>query len=136
MAFDTKQLRTCKELMKLSKIPSYIMRGGHHAIEDTIYVRFGRFYVSNAYTLVCVEWDEYQHAGDDEWQKVSQFMDNAGKLVPFEFEPCERQFANDYFERFFHRQGRLQRASTGKRAPSARRAQRVPDKRRNAHHGT
>lgn len=101
MAFDYKQLRTCKELMKLLKIPSYISRMQHHTLANAIFVRFGRFYVTNSYVLVCIEWNEYQHAGDEEWQKVSRFMDNDGKLVPFEFETCERQFSNDFFERFF-----------------------------------
>lgn len=100
MAFDMKQLRTCKELMKLSKIPRYI-KSSYNPMGENIYVRFGQFYATNGYTLVSVEWDEYHHAGDEEWETLSRFMDNAGKLVPFEFEPCERQFSNDFFERFF-----------------------------------
>lgn len=51
--------------------------------------------------LASVEWDEYQHAGDDEWCVLSCFSDNDGKLIEFEFEPCEKQRANDFFEKHF-----------------------------------
>ena len=100
MAFDTKQLRTCKELMKLSKTPKY-MKSSMTPMGINIYVRFGQFYVTNSFSLVCVEWDEYQHAGDDEWKVLSRFMDNDGKLIPFEFETAEKQRANDIFSRMF-----------------------------------
>ena len=100
MAFNMKQLRTCKELMKLSKIPRY-MKSSYNPMGERIYVRFGQFYVTNSYVIVCVEWDEYQHAGDDEWKVLSRFMDNAGKLIPFEFEASEMQRANDIFSRMF-----------------------------------
>lgn len=100
MAFDMKQLRTCKELMKLSKIPKY-MKSSYNPMGENIYVRFGQFYVTNSFSLVCVEWDEYQHAGDDEWKVLSRFMDNGGKLIPFEFETAEKQRANDIFSRMF-----------------------------------
>lgn len=100
MAFDMKQLRTCKELMKLSKIPRYI-KSSYNPMGENIYVRFGRFYVTNGYSLVCVEWDEYQHAGDDEWKVLSRFMDNNGKLIPFEFETAEKQRANDILSKLF-----------------------------------
>ena len=104
MAFDTKQLRTCKELMKLSKAPRYIIKSAHsHArfAEGKIFVRFGRFYATNSYVLACVQWPEYEHAGDEEWMELSRFMDNDGKLVKFEFEPCEKQCANDFFDKYF-----------------------------------
>ena len=100
MAFDTKQLRTCKELMKLSKTPKY-MKSSMNPMGNNICVRFGQFYVTNSFSLVCVEWDEYQHAGDDEWKVLSRFMDNDGKLIPFEFETAEKQWANDIFSRMF-----------------------------------
>ena len=100
MAFDTKQLKTCKELMKLSKTPRYI-KSSMNPMGNNIYVRFGQFYVTNSFSLVCVEWDEYQHAGDDEWKVLSRFMDNDGKLIPFEFETAEKQRANDIFSRMF-----------------------------------
>ena len=99
MAFDTKQLRTCKELVKLSKMPKWL--GRYNRFENRIFVRFGQFYVTNEYVLARVEWDEYAHAGDDEWQELTRFMDDDGKLIPFEFEPCEKQWSNDYFSRMF-----------------------------------
>lgn len=49
MAFDTKQLRTCKELMKLSKIPIY-MKSSYNLMGENIYVRFSRFYVTNSFS--------------------------------------------------------------------------------------
>lgn len=99
MAFDSKQLRTCKQLMKLTKP----IRGlkSSASLVDKIFVRFGRFYVTNSYVVVSVNWKEYEHAGDEEWLILSRFMDNDGKLIPFEFEPCEMQRANDFFERHF-----------------------------------
>lgn len=104
MAFDTKQLRTCKELVKLSKAPRYIAKGAHsyaHFAEGKIFVRFGCFYATNSYVLACVQWPEYEHAGDEEWMELSRFMDNDGKLTKFEFEPCEKQRANDFFDKHF-----------------------------------
>lgn len=101
MAFDdSKQLRTCKELVKLSKTPRY-MKTSFNPMGEFIYVRFGRFYVTNSFSIVCVEWPEYEHAGDDEWLVLSRFMNNEGKLIPFEFETAERQRANDIFEKMF-----------------------------------
>lgn len=100
MTFGMAQLRTCKELLKISKAPRY-MEGAYNSFEGKIFVRFGRFYATNAFALVCVEWDDYQHAGDEEWCELSRFMDNEGKLIKFEFEPSERQFSNDFFERQF-----------------------------------
>lgn len=98
MAFDKKQLRTCKQLLTISKP----IKGLHsNAIfENTIFVRFGRFYVTNNYVLASVEWSEYEHAGDDEWCTLSRFEDN-GKLIRFEFETCEHQRANDFFDKHF-----------------------------------
>lgn len=101
MAFDIKQLRTCKELVKLSKVPRYLITS-FNPMGEHIYVRFGRFYVTNSYSIVMVEWPEYLHVGDDEWKVLSRFADNEGKLlIPFEFETAERQRANDIFEKMF-----------------------------------
>ena len=103
MAFDSKMLKTCKELVKLSKVPRYIDNmSAYNPMGNEIYVRFGRFYVTNGFSLVMVEWNEYQHVGDDEWVTLSRFADNAGKLlIPFEFETAEKQRANDIFEKQF-----------------------------------
>lgn len=102
MAFDTKQLRTCEELVKLSKPPKYMKNIVNSTLYEKIFVRFGRFYVANGFSLVMVEWDEYGiHVGEDDWLILSRFMDNDGKLIKFEFEACERKLAIDIFERQF-----------------------------------
>lgn len=106
MAFDTKQLRTCKELVKLSKVPRYLAKHGAYAPrthEGKIYVRYGQFYVTNNFSLVRVDWPEYQHAGDEEWVTLSRFMDNDGRLCEFEFESANiidtRYFAKHFIDR-------------------------------------
>jgi len=100
MAFDMKQLRTVKHMLKISKTPKG-MPSVYNRFEDKIFVRFGCFYTSNGYSLISVNWDEYEHAGDEEWLELTRFMDNAGKLIKFEFKPADVQFNNNIFEKQF-----------------------------------
>lgn len=100
MAFDMKQLRTVKHMLKISKTPKG-MASVYNCFEDKIFVRFGRFYTSNGYSLISINWDEYEHAGDEEWLELTRFADNEGKLIKFEFKPADVQFNNNIFEKQF-----------------------------------
>lgn len=99
MAFDTKQLKTCKALWKIATAyDRYYTRSDRL---KGIFVRFGRFYATNAFCLVYVEWPEYQHEGDDEWMTLSPhgFLDENNHLKKFELKPMENAFkTNDVFE--------------------------------------
>lgn len=104
MAFNKRQLQTCKQLERLLKVPQGVERSWrfHSGRLKNIFVRFGRFYATNVYSLVGVEWNEYQHVGDDDWQVLKRYADDDGYLIPFEFEPMENPFVNDdIFEKQF-----------------------------------
>ncbi len=105
MAFDKRQLQTCKQLEQLLKVPQGVEKS-HRFHSDrlkNILVRFGRFYATNYYSLVRVEWNEYQHAGDYEWQVLKRYADDEGKLLfKFELKPMDNPFVNDdIFEKQF-----------------------------------
>lgn len=105
MAYDKKMLRTCKCLEKLCKPPKYINRGKSYYNERIrkVNVRFGRFYATNDYALVCVEWPEYEHAGDECWMTLHEYTDGEGNLlIPFVCKEMEQPFSdNKIFERCF-----------------------------------
>lgn len=102
MAFDSKQLRTCKELWKIAvAYDKYYKRNDRL---KGIFVRFGRFYATNSFCLVYVEWPEYQHEGDEQWMTLSPygFLDENNRLKKFELQVLENPFvANDIFEQNF-----------------------------------
>ena len=101
MAFDKKRQRTFKELVKLTKIPRYI-KSGYNPMGEHVFARFGRFYATNGYMIVCVEYPEFEFIADDEWMMLERFEDENGKLLETpELVPAERQFKSDMFEQFF-----------------------------------
>lgn len=106
MAYDKKMLRTCKCLEKLCKPPKYIT-GGNKALEieclQNVFVRFGRFYATNQYSLVSVNWPEYEHVGDECWMTLCQYTDDDGNLlIPFICVEMEKPFTdNGIFEKQF-----------------------------------
>lgn len=95
MAFDTKQLKTCRELLRVTHLPCRLGITRDRFL-DRVFVRFGRFYVTNEAVLVSVEWPEYEHAGDYCWHILKRFEDDDGKLIPFEIEEMPHPaFSND-----------------------------------------
>lgn len=102
MAFDSKQLRTCKQLWKIATAyDKYYKRSDRL---KGIFVRFGRFYATNSFCLVYVEWPEYQHEGDEQWMTLTPygFLDENNHLKKFELEPMYNEFnTNDIFEKQF-----------------------------------
>lgn len=106
MPFDTKQLRTFKWLQAIaSKPPRGCKRGVMPAIyEGNVLVRYGRFYATNGYIIACVEWPEYQHAGDECWMVVDRFTDISGRLLQsVEMSPLEayQTMKDDALHKYF-----------------------------------
>lgn len=101
MAFDKKRQRTFKELVKLTKTPRY-MKSSYNPLGEHVFARFGRFYATNSYVLVYVEYPEFEHIADDEWMVLERFEDENGKLLETpELAPAEKQFKKEMFEQYF-----------------------------------
>lgn len=101
MTFDKKRQRTFKELVKLTKTPRY-MKSSYNPLGEHVFARFGRFYATNAYILVRVDYPEFEHVADDEWMVLERFEDANGNLLETpELVPAEKQFKRDMFEQFF-----------------------------------
>lgn len=100
MAFDKKRQRTFKALIKLTKTPCYM--NGYNSLGEYVFARFGRFYATNGFVLVYVEYPEFEHIADDKWMILKRFEDVNGKLLETpELAPAEKQYRRDMFERFF-----------------------------------
>lgn len=99
MAYDKKRLQTFRELERVSKPFRYLMNTAN-PYEGTIFARYGRFYSTNRYLLTCCEWREFSRYGEDEWCKITRYVDDDGFLLLFpEFE--EISIPDDVFEKFF-----------------------------------
>ena len=101
MAYDKKQLRTFKELVKLSNTPRYMKGVSYNRFTGRILARFGRLYVTNGYSLIMVEYPEFSDFGQDEWCEVTKYVDVNGNMIKPELKPCERQYSNTIFEQLF-----------------------------------
>ena len=101
MAFDKKQLRTFKELSKLSNSPRYMKGVSYNRFSGRILARFGRLYVTNGYSLVMVEYPEFNDFGNDEWCEVTKYVDANGNMIKPELKPCEHQYSDRIMEQHF-----------------------------------
>lgn len=101
MARDKKQLRTFKELVKLSNTPRYMKEVSYNRFSGRILARFGRLYVTNGYSIVMVEYPEFSDFGNDEWCEVTKYVDVNGNMIKPELEPCEQQYSNTIMEQHF-----------------------------------
>lgn len=104
MAFDRKRLQTFKWLEHVaSKYPAGL-RNPYNPYSNKIMCKDGRFYATNGYILVCAEWPELAHMGDD-WEYVLFYSLNGTTLLEYpNLEPMEKHPQNPAFFRdlFFH----------------------------------
>jgi len=92
MAYDTRQLKTFKWLESIAK-------------ESTFPIMFycGSLYATDRYILAKVDYPEFYHFADYEWNRITRYFDDDGYLLKEpEIEPMARQFT-DYriFDKHF-----------------------------------